>query len=184
MHNQDKKLLLELARKSIETVFTKKQLDLDKYEHINQKSGCFVTLKLYNNLRGCIGYVEPIYPLYRLIANAAVNAAFRDPRFPELKHEELEKIKIEISVLTKPEQISVNNPIEYLKKISIGKDGLIIKGIYGSGLLLPQVATEYNMDVKEFLECLSQKAGLDKNAWMNPKNKIFKFRAEIFSEDY
>lgn len=183
MNEKDKKLLLELARKSIEEVFTNKQTKNTKYQHITEEKGCFVTLTKNGELRGCIGYIEPIYPLNKLIPNAAIHAAFRDPRFPELESEELKKIKIEISILTKPEPLVVNNPIEYLKKIVIGKDGLIIQGRFGSGLLLPQVATEHKMDAREFLECLSRKAGLEKNAWMDKQNKILRFHAEIFHEN-
>ncbi len=182
MNKKDQSLLLKLAREAIETSF--KDLDPDTRDvgHLTQLRGCFVTLHKNSQLRGCIGFPKPIMPLYEQIITASKAAAFEDPRFQPLTKNELKDIVIEISILTKPELVKVKDPDEYLKSIDIGKDGLIIQG-KSSGLLLPQVATEYNFDAKQFLECVSDKAGADKDAWRNPENKIYKFHAEIFSED-
>ena len=176
------KKLLKLARESIKNSFSGKKTDIAPYKEFSKKQGVFVTLNLRGNLRGCIGYPEPIMPLNKAIVDAARAAAFSDPRFPSLEKWEFEKMKIEISVLTVPERIDVKDYSQYLKEIKIGEDGLIIRSEWGSGLLLPQVFTEYDCDVKKALEMLCQKAGLEPNEWRNLDNKIFKFQAQIFSE--
>jgi AmmeMemoRadiSam system protein A len=183
MNEKDKELLLELARESIKTYFEGKKPRLDEVKHLFEKRGVFVTLHDKNGkLRGCIGYPSPIYSLYTAIVEASRSAAFHDPRFPPLKRDELENTRIEISVLSIPELILVSHPNEYSKKISVGKDGLIMEGSYGSGLLLPQVATENQFNAQQFLNALGQKAGLSFNAWKDIRNKIYKFQAEVFSE--
>jgi uncharacterized protein len=182
MNKKDQVLLLKLARDAIDTSFKDSDSDTSKVGHLTQLRGCFVTLHKNNQLRGCIGFPKPIMPLYEQIITASRAAAFEDPRFSPLTKNELKDIVIEISILTKPELIKVKEPEEYLSNIEIGKDGLIIQG-KSSGLLLPQVATEYNFDAKQFLECVSEKAGMSKDEWKNSSNKIYKFHAEIFSED-
>lgn len=182
MNKKDQALLLKLARDAIEISFKDNDPDVSKVGHLTQLRGCFVTLHKDNELRGCIGFPKPIMPLFEQIIAASKAAAFEDPRFQPVTKNEIKDIVIEISILTRPELLKAKDTDDYLKDIEIGRDGLIIQG-ESSGLLLPQVATEYKFDQKEFLECVSEKAGLDKNAWKNPKNKIYKFRAEIFSED-
>jgi len=182
MDTETKTLLLELARESIFSELEDDKLNLKPYEHLNDKHGCFVTLHKGSKLRGCIGFTEPIYPLYQLVYEAAQQAAFHDPRFPPVRKEEMAKITIEISILTKPQLLQVEEPEDYLKKIRIGKDGLILKGPNGSGLLLPQVATEHHMDTHQFLNAVSQKAGLSFEAWKDLDNKLFTFQAEIIKE--
>jgi uncharacterized protein len=182
LNKKDQVLLLKLARDAIETSFKDNDPDISKVGHLTQLRGCFVTLHKNNQLRGCIGFPKPIMPLCEQIIAASKAAAFEDPRFMPVVKNELKDLVIEISILTRPELIKVKDSDEYLKNIEIGKDGLIIQG-ESSGLLLPQVATEYNFDQKQFLECVSEKAGLDKSSWKDLKNKIYKFRAEIFSED-
>ena len=126
---EEGRLAVGLARKSIESLLKgEKVLETDKYPEIfSEKLGVFTTLLTYpeKELRGCIGFTEPIMPLSQAISDSAVSAA-RDPRLPPLGEEELGKIVIEVSVLTKPEIIPVSSPEEYVKKIS-KKDGLIIK---------------------------------------------------------
>ncbi|MFC1728227.1 TIGR00296 family protein [Nanoarchaeota archaeon] len=170
------KKLISLARHSIETFLSKTELELNDYKEFSEKQGVFVTLKINGELRGCIGFTEPIFPLYNAIAKAARAAAFEDPRFPSLEKEELEKIKIELSVLTKPELIDKDYTIE------VGKDGLIVQyGTY-SGLLLPQVATEQGWDSETFLEQTCAKAGLPTDTWKDRDCKVYKFQAQIFEE--
>jgi len=178
------KKLVDLARHSIETFFTKKNLELGNLkEELSEKQGVFVTLTKDGELRGCIGYPEPVFPLYKAVIDAARAAAFQDPRFPPLSRDELKEIAIEVSVLTIPQEIKVEKPEDYLDEIIIGEDGLIIRCMYGSGLLLPQVATEFKWDVKTFLEHLCLKANLPSDEWMNiEENKIYKFQAQIFAE--
>lgn len=174
--------IVELARNSIETFFTKESIDLEYYSEFSEKQGVFVTLNKNNELRGCIGFPEPVYPLNRAIVEAARSAAFSDPRFPPVEKEELDKIEIEVSVLTVPELIKVNDPEEYHDKIVIGGHGLVIRGKFGSGLLLPQVPVEWEWDVDEFLKNICMKAGLPDDAWKDLENKLYRFQAQIFAE--
>ncbi len=183
MDTHEQQLLIELARESIYAELDGEKPNLDEYKQVSEKKGCFVTLYKSKKLRGCIGFTEPIYPLYKLISEAARAAAFSDPRFPPVRKEEVPKLEIEISLLSTPELVKVENPDDYFREIVIGRDGLILKGKYGSGLLLPQVAIEHNMTVKQFLNAVSQKAGLSFNAWQDLSNKIYRFQAEIIKEE-
>jgi len=182
MNIEDKTSLLKLARDSIKSYFSKLEVDISKVEKFSEKQGVFVTLEKNNELRGCIGYPEPVLSLYKAIIEAAHSAAFSDPRFKPLEESEINELQIEISVLTIPKEIRVKKPEEYLKKIKIGEDGLIIRSRYGSGLLLPQVFVEYKCNVEQALQMLCQKAGLPLGAWKDLDNFIYKFQAEIFNE--
>ena len=152
----------------------------DKFK---EERGVFVTLNELEKLRGCIGFPEPVYPLKRAIIEAARAAAFKDPRFPPVTEEEIEDITVEISVLTKPKLIEADSPEEYLNCIEIGKHGLIIRHEWRSGLLLPQVFTDYQCTPKQALEMTCEKAGLDREAWKDPEAKIYSFSAQIFGEE-
>jgi len=187
MNQKQKKVLLKLARETIEKTFEDKKVDLDSKELndkiFEEKRGAFVTLhKKGVGLRGCIGFVYPILELKKAIADGAVEAAFHDPRFPPLQKEELKDIILEISVLTKPEPIIVKTPEEYFDKIEIGKDGLMVFSQYSSGLLLPQVFTEFRANPKIAFEMTCEKAGLSKDSWKTSDVRFLKFQAEIFHE--
>lgn len=149
-----------------------------------EKAGVFVTLETYPSLelRGCIGYPEPIFPLIDALRNAAISAATEDPRFLPINSKEFEEIVVEVSLLTPPELINVEDPSEYLSKIEIGRDGLIVEQDYYRGLLLPQVPVEWGWDKEEFLSHTCRKAGLPPNAWKSKNTKIYSFSAEIFHE--
>jgi len=164
---KDRKKLLKLARDSLQ--------GKEKEIEFKEKKGVFVTLTKNGQLRGCIGVVEPVMSLSEAIALSSKSVS-RDPRFPALQKEELKDINIEISILSSIQQMKNKEEIE------IGKDGLIIEFEGRSGLLLPQVATEYGMNKKEFLEAVSQKAGLSKDSWKDKKAKLSKFQVEKFSE--
>lgn len=185
LSKEEGKELIGIAKESISYYFSGKDYVVsdELKEMFNEKFGVFVTLKIKDELRGCIGFVEGMMPLYESVVDSAKAAAFSDPRFRPLTKEEFEKINIEVSVLTKPELIEVNKAEEYLDKIIVGENGLIVKGSGCSGLLLPQVALEWKWDVKQFLENLCQKAGLDKDAWKELDNKIYKFQAQVFEEE-
>jgi len=178
------KRLIKLARDSISSYFSDKDANVDKFkEEFSDILGVFVTLNKNGELRGCIGFPEGVYPLYEGVVKAAKSAAFGDPRFPALEQEELSSITVEISVLTKPKKIIVKKAEEYIKEVKVGRDGLIIRSSFGSGLLLPQVATEYKWDSKEFLEHTCVKAGLSSDMWQNlDKVSIFRFESQVFSE--
>jgi AmmeMemoRadiSam system protein A len=172
--NKDK--LLKIARSTIETLLKEGKIpDFGPMpSELNQPRGVFVTIHKKGLLRGCIGYVEPIKPLWEAVREMAISAAVKDPRFTPLIEDELPEIDIEISVLSPLRKINT------IEEIQLGRDGLYIEKGPFSGLLLPQVATEYGWNKIEFLEHTALKAGLDKSAWKNAN--IYIFSAEIFSE--
>ncbi|WP_038054899.1 AmmeMemoRadiSam system protein A [Thermodesulfobacterium hydrogeniphilum] len=176
--NEEKIYCLKLARKTLESYFAgkpKKETPPEAYVHLWEKRGAFVTLLKEGHLRGCIGILEPLYPLYEVIQEMALSAAFKDPRFPPLRKEELPLIEIEISVLSPLKKGSV-------EEIEVGKHGVyIIKGFY-KGILLPQVPLEYGWDKKTFLEHVCLKAGLDPDCYKDPETEIYLFTAEVFKE--
>ncbi len=177
--------LIKLARDTISSHFTDEKLNVDGNvkKDFGDKQGVFVTLTKNGELRGCIGFAEPVMVLCEGVVEAAKAAAFQDPRFSPLERDELKEIDIEVSVLSKPELIKVEKAEEYMDKIQIGRDGLVIRGDYGSGLLLPQVAPEWGWNVGEFLENTCRKAGMDSECWKDLNNKLYSFRAQIFSEE-
>jgi MEMO1 family protein len=175
----DKKTLLGLARQAIADGLKGKPSKLDSAQFkgvLAEKRGAFVTLTIGGDLRGCIGYIRAYKPLYETIAEMAVQAAFHDPRFEPLSSREFDSVELEISVLTP--MIQVTDPGE----IKVGRDGLYIVKGYASGLLLPQVATDYNWDRDTFLDQTCLKAGLPPGTWKNKGTEIYKFQADIFGE--
>ena len=147
---------------------------------LDEELGVFVTLNKNNNLRGCIGYAEPVKPAIDATMDVALSAAFNDPRFPPLSPEEFDELDFEVTVLTKPEMIIVAHPDQYFDEIEIGRDGLIIQKGYAKGLLLPQVATENAFTTEEFLEHTCMKAGISADSWMDESCDVFKFQGQIF----
>jgi len=183
--DEDGILAVRIARAVIESHVNKQKApEFDVPEIFKQKSGVFVTLTTYpgDELRGCIGYPEPIMPLIDAIKDSAVSACSKDPRFPPVKPNELKHIKVEVSLLTPPEEIRVNKPMECVVKVKVGDDGLIVQRSWARGLLLPQVPVEWGWDAEEFLCQTCIKAGLMPDAWLQEGTKIFKFQAEVFSE--
>ena len=174
MESEERKKLLSLARKSLETAFTGEAYEIPACDI---RRGAFVTLRKNSALRGCIGYLEGVWPLYREIWNLARSAAFEDYRFPPVKESELSGIKIEISVLTLPE--AVNSPEEY----RLGTDGMILSLRGRKAVFLPQVADETGWTLPEMLSALSEKAGLPRDAWHERDARFMAFQAEVFSEE-
>ncbi len=187
---EDGEYLVSLARKSIVHYLTFQKIlktPTNPPRKLLQKSGVFVTLnKVRKNgqkeLRGCIGFPLPVYPLIEATIEAAKSAAVNDPRFPAVEIEELKEIVVEVTILTPPKRLEVQRPEEYLEKIKIGRDGLIIRRGGASGLLLPQVPVEWKWDVKEFLEHTCQKAWLPKDCWKDLQTEIQRFSGIIFQE--
>ena len=176
-----------LARRTVESwVHGKKDLKLprDLPESFQRDCGVFVTLNTYpeKELRGCIGYPEPVMPLVEAIVDSARSAATRDPRFPPISVKELDRIVVEVSLLTPPELLQPKSPKGYLDLIKIGRDGLIADNGILRGLLLPQVPVEWKWTVHEFLDHTCNKAGLPMDAWTESETKIYRFTAEIFDE--
>jgi uncharacterized protein (TIGR00296 family) len=149
----------------------------------HEKQGVFVTLHTFpdHELRGCIGIPLPVMSLQEALVEAACGVT-QDPRFPPLRGNELEAVVVEITVLTKPERITVKQPVDYPKHIVIGKDGLLIEQGFYKGLLLPQVPVEQGWDAEEFLSNACMKAGLTLDAWLDTATKVSKFQGQIFSE--
>lgn len=186
LQTEDGKFLVELAREAIKTYLKDEKIievPVDTPKLLRESMGVFVTIHRKGQLRGCIGYPEPVKPLVNALIEISVSSATADPRFPPLSLDELDEVELEVSVLTKPELIEVKTPKGYLNQIKIGEDGLIVeKGVY-RGLLLPQVAVEWCWDVEEFLANTCMKAGLSPDCWFDEKTKIYKFQALIFHED-
>ncbi len=178
LSSDEKKRLLEIAREAIESYVNKGQkIGLKETNpKLRQKRGVFVTLTKNGRLRGCIGYIQAIKPVSEAVRDMAIEAAINDPRFTPLQKEELDKIEIEISVL------SPLKKIKEASEIKVGRDGILIKKGFNSGLLLPQVATENNWDKEEFLRHTCYKAGLSADAW-KAGAEIYIFDAEIFNEE-
>jgi uncharacterized protein (TIGR00296 family) len=149
-----------------------------------ERRGVFVTLKRWprGELRGCIGFPLPVLPLGTAIARAAFAAATEDPRFRTVRLEELDHLTVEVSILTRPEPIEGGRRSDRLAAVRVGRDGLIVEGRGTSGLLLPQVAAEYDWDAETFLRETCRKAGLPPNAWEDPEVDVLRFEAEVFGE--
>jgi len=182
---KDGELAVKIARAVVESHVKKLEPpEFDVPKHFKNKGGVFVTLTRFpsDELRGCIGYPEPTNPLIDALKDAAVNACCRDPRFPPVKPEELKHIRVEVSLLTPPKEISVAKPRDYISCVKVGEDGLIVQRSWARGLLLPQVPVEWKWDAEEFLCQTCMKAGLMPDSWLQPGTKIFKFQAEVFSE--
>lgn len=185
----DGRFLVNLARTAIGEYLSKgREMDppADTPEHLLEKSGVFVTLnsaKPASQLRGCIGYPFPTDPLAVATIKSAIEAATGDPRFDPVELAEFkERVVVEVSVLTVPKALTAKEPIERAKEIQIGKDGLIVgRGAY-RGLLLPQVAPEWNWDAEEFLINCCLKAGLPPDAWLDKDAQVEKFQAIVFEE--
>jgi len=179
------KELIKLARDAVSAHFSRRSVKISagirkKYA---DNMGVFITLKKNNQLRGCIGFPDATYPIYDGVVKAALSAAFSDPRFPQLDRKEFESVTIEISLLSRPTVMEVRNPEEYIKKIRIGKDGVMIRGVFQSGLLLPQVAVEQGWDAKTFLEQACVKAGLPTDTWRDFEAcNVLKFEGSVFAE--
>ena len=181
----DGEILVKTAREAAtEYLKTKKRIALpeDVKSKFSFDSGVFVTLNNRGGLRGCIGVALPEKKLYQSLVDAAISSATEDPRFPPVKYEELDEITFEVTVLTPPIQVKVGDPLEYPSKIRVGRDGLIVKWEYGSGLLLPQVPTEYGWNEEEFLCQTCEKAGAPRDCWKRRETMILKFEGIVFKE--
>ncbi|MFA4876568.1 MAG: TIGR00296 family protein [Methanoregula sp.] len=170
------------ARAAIEHVVAKRPKPaLDFTPVFHEKRGVFVTLSKGGQLRGCIGLPYPVMPLSEALDHAAKAAALEDPRFPPVKKDELAAISLEVTILTVPVPIT-GEPQDRVRQVVVGKHGLIMRGMGTSGLLLPQVATEYGWDAETFLDHTCQKAGLPGRCWTSRNVEVLTFEGQIFSE--
>jgi len=150
----------------------------------SQNRGVFVTLKRYPDhaLRGCIGYPLPVLPLGTAVSRAAVSAATEDYRFRPVRASDLPRITVEVSVLSVPEPLTFEDPEQAIEEVRVGRDGLIVDGLGSSGLLLPQVGPEQGWSAEQLLDGTCEKAGLPAGAWRDPRVKVRRFEAEVFTE--
>ena len=185
LSDSDGVFLVKTARMAVTEFLSngkRMKLESEDEKKFSFNSGVFVTLNNADGLRGCIGFPMPDKKLSHGIIDAAIAAATEDPRFSPVKTNELNDIVFEVTVLTPPVEITVTDPMEYLEKIKVGRDGLIIRNSFSSGLLLPQVPVEYGWNVEEFLQHTCEKAGLEKDTWKNEKVKIEKFEGIVYKE--
>lgn len=175
---EEEKTLLGLAREAIATRSEPQTENLTPA--LKEKNGAFVSLHLGRNLKGCIGTVLPIKPLYKAVIENAINAAYHDLRFHPLENKEMDKITIEISVLTKPKKIEYDNVEELLNKIT-EENGIIIRNGPNSATFLPQVWKSIPKK-EEFLSQLCIKAGIRPESWKNKETEVYAYYAHVFSE--
>ncbi len=179
------RIAVRAARANIERKLGLEQIKIPSFpKEFKEDSGVFVTLNTYpdKELRGCIGYPEPVMPLSDAILDTSISAAIRDPRFPKVTLEEMDRIIIDVTLLTPPVDIEYSSPADLISKIVIGRDGLIARRSFHSGLLLPQVPVEWRWDVEEFLSHTCMKAGLPSDQWRKGDVQFQKFSGTVFGE--
>jgi uncharacterized protein len=181
--------IVGLARKTLVSFVSEGEVQRGVWKEgpLSIKRGAFVTLNILvkgeHQLRGCIGFPLPVKPLGEAVREATVLAASEDPRFPPVESSELGMIMVEVSALTVPETIRAARREELCSEVRVGTDGLVVsRGPY-SGLLLPQVATEYGLDSQSFLVQACMKAGLPPDAWLHDGVEVQRFQAEVFAEE-
>ncbi len=183
---KQRKFLIELARKTITNVAADGRLpevDPAKIDaKLKETRACFVTLTKGGRLRGCIGSIFPRTARYQSVSNNAQSAAARDPRFPAVEPDELDKIKIEISVLTLPVRLEFKTPDELLAKLRPNVDGVVLRIGRRQSTYLPQVWKQLP-EKESFLDRLTMKAGLPQTAWRNPDTMILVYQGEAFEEE-
>jgi len=175
----EKDELMGIARRSVETAVGGHRVydaPVPTSEALTHERGAFVTLHLHGGLRGCIGYVAPIKPLYLTVRDVAREAALHDSRFSPVSAAELPGLDYEISVLSPMRRVL--DP----KEIQVGRDGLLIRRGPVEGLLLPQVPVELNWNRDTFLEQVCYKAMLPSGTWKDPAADLFRFTALVFGE--
>jgi AmmeMemoRadiSam system protein B/AmmeMemoRadiSam system protein A len=183
LSESEMKLLHQIAHHSIIATVTPAHKDMEAWidlasklpKDLQRQSGAFVTLKKHGHLRGCIGYIQPTEPLYRAVIINAINAARRDPRFSPVMPSELDKLEIDISVLSPPQ------PIDSYEKFEVGQHGIILEKDGRRAVFLPEVAVEQGWNREQTLSHLAKKAGLPPDAWK--EGAEFKvFTSQTYSE--
>jgi uncharacterized protein (TIGR00296 family) len=188
--DEEGKFLVKLARQTVKEYLNNGKV-LQVIENVSAKlmepCGVFVTINRFydgaKRLRGCIGLPYPTTPLAKAVIEAAISASTQDPRFPPVSMNELDQIVFEVSVMTPPELVTADKPTDYLNKIKVGRDGLIMEHGYNKGLLLPQVPVDLNWNEEEFLCQTAMKAGLQPDVWLLKNTNLYSFQAIIFEEE-
>jgi len=182
---EDGSAAVRYARAVIERGLGRKDVRIPhRRDSFDVPSGVFVTLNTHpgKDLRGCIGYSEPVLPLGDAIEEVAIASATRDPRFPKVRLEEMGRICIDVTLLTPPERIPYKDVQELVSMVKIGRDGLIARKGQRSGLLLPQVPVEYGWGAEEFLSHTCMKAGLHPDEWRRGEVDFWRFSGSVFGE--
>lgn len=179
--------LIRVARQAIaERLGLASEKDGDQQAHsdpaLMERAPTFVTLTKDGDLRGCIGSLEARGPIVEGIRENAINAAFRDPRFPPLRPDEFDRIRVEVSVLSNPEPLLYTGPDDLLQKLRPGKDGVIIKKGFCSATFLPQVWDQLP-DKEEFLSHLCMKAGLPADEWRKGTLEVMTYQVQCLEEE-
>ncbi|MDH5782909.1 MAG: TIGR00296 family protein [Candidatus Bathyarchaeota archaeon] len=181
--------LVKLARRAVENYLKNGKIltsPANVSPKLKERCGVFVTINKASQeekeLRGCIGFPYPTTLLVQAVIESAISSATQDPRFPPLSLDELSHVVFEVSVLTPPQPVDVQNPKEYCSKIKVGRDGLIVERSFSKGLLLPQVPVEWKWDEETFLCQCCMKAGLPPDSWLLDETKVYTFQAIIFEE--
>ncbi len=180
--------MVKAARNAIELYLRNphfsKNLVKSSIEHRNEYYGVFVTLEHYptRTLRGCIGFPRAIEPIKSSLVEAALSAAFDDPRFVPVSVHELDSLVVEVSILSEPKETRKDLKSR-LKEVEVGRDGLLVEYGFYSGLLLPIVPVEEKWGKEQFLEETCIKAGLPADYWKRPDVKLYKFETQIFREE-
>ncbi len=182
--------LIRLARRAVEEYLNRREIikpPEDTPEKLFRHGMVFTTIETYHSyshrtLRGCIGFLQPVYPLVEAAIRSAIEAAFRDPRFPPLEKHELDKVTFELSILSIPVKIEATTPWDILGKIVIGRHGLVVKRGWYQGTLLPQVPIEYCWDQETFLAETCLKAGLEPDCWLDKDTEVLLYEGRVFRE--
>ncbi len=182
--------LVSIARMSVDSFVKTGLVDpasTPREPYLRERRGVFVTLNTAGRgaagLRGCIGFPYPVKELGSALLEAAIAAVSDDPRFPPVTPTELESVLVEVSVLSEPQEIRLARPQDMLSHIQIGTDGLIVSDGFRSGLLLPQVATDFGLGPVDFISEACAKAGFLPDTWLTNGVTMKKFQTEIFAEE-
>lgn len=177
LNESDQQTLLKIARDSVRVYLAGGAVRFPEISDgpLKDTRGVFVSIHKDGELRGCIGNIHPVEPLYRATSECAISAAVGDPRFMPLQIEELPEVHFEVSVLSPMQKV------DNISEIAVGRDGLLISKRGARGLLLPQVAAAQQWDRERFLSETCRKAGLRPAEWKEDAT-IFRFSAQVFEE--
>jgi len=185
LSSDEQRTLVRLARQSLEEVVRRDRLpEVDTASlspRLREPSGCFVTLEIQGQLRGCIGHITPQEPLYQAVMDNARSAALHDTRFSPVTPEELSRIDVEVSVLTVPQPLAFSSPEDLLAKLVPNRDGVVLAAGFRRATFLPQV-WEKLPDKVRFLQQLSLKAGLDADGWRGPDVSVQIYHVQAIKE--
>ena len=186
---EEGEFLVRVARRAVEYYFEHGRVmppPEDTPPRLRRKGAAFVTIETFKSyevreLRGCIGYVEPVKPLVEAVIEVALQAAFQDPRFPPLSPSELPRVTFEVSVLGPLEELP-SDPEARVRSFQIGRHGLVARRGFYQGLLLPQVPVEYLWDEETFLAETCVKAGMEPACWLDPETRFYRYSARLWRE--